>query len=493
MHTWIETRIKSLFREVDAASLACFRILFGLLLAWETVRFLPRIQTRYLATSFPFRYDYFEFLPTPSARFFELLFLVMGVAACCLAVGFCYRLAAALLWFTYTYVFLLEQTSFNNHYYLTSILCFFFIVTNGQAAYSIDAWSGRNQQLRGTIPFWQLAIFRGQLFIVYFYGGIAKINADWLRCEPMRRMLAERAADFPIEGFLQNEWVVHFFAYGGLIFDLAIGFLLLSRRTRSIGVVLLCFFHVTNNWLFDIGIFPWLGIAATIVFFEPETPRRLWTKCCRCAAKLMGRDIGKRHHEIRVRSLHDLAITWSTGHSYIATLIAIYFCLQLLLPLRHFLYPGNVSWTEEGHNFSWHMKLRSKDGMYLYRVHDPRTGKTERFPQDDYLTERQKTKMATRPQLLLQFAHFIRDEYKRKGIDEVAVYVDSIASLNGRPYQRLIRPNVNLAKVPRRRLGWDRWIVPLRPQMEIGDYPQSHDDRVSRMRTALGERQGNFP
>jgi len=34
-----------------------------------------------------------------------------------------------------------------------------------------------------------------------------------------------------------------------------------------------------------------------------------------------------------------------------------------LVPLRHLLYPGYVSWNEQGHRFAWQMKLRDKEGF----------------------------------------------------------------------------------------------------------------------------------
>lgn len=35
---------------------------------------------------------------------------------------------------------------------------------------------------------------------------------------------------------------------------------------------------------------------------------------------------------------------------------------------RHYLIAGTPSWTEEGHRFSWHMKLREKSGTVTFVV-----------------------------------------------------------------------------------------------------------------------------
>lgn len=472
----------AMFRRVDASTLAVFRVLFGALLVWETVRFWPRVQERYLATKCPFRFDYFEYLPTPSENGFYAILIVMGVSAGLLALGLWYRTAAACLLISYTYIFLLEQTSYNNHYYLTVLLCFFFFVCNANATFALGSRWDRKRRVSDdahTVPFWSVFLFRGQMFVVYFYGGVAKINHDWLRCEPMRNMLRHRAPDFPIPRALTNEWVVHFFAYGGLLIDLLIGFLLLYRRTRALAVLLIVFFHITNNWLFDIGIFPWLAMAATVVFLEPATPRRLWRYAFHqshpgsaALPSVDGKSLGS-------------TLPLTRRQHWIVLFIAAYFAIQLLVPLRHFLYPGNVSWTEEGHNFAWHMKLRSKDGIYRFYVADPISQQITPVRQGDYLTERQQRRIATRPHLLRQFAHFLHDEYERQGFHDIEVYVRAVASLNGRPYQPLIDPTVNLAGVPRNLCGAGTWIIPLDPNVPIGDYPQTPEERVRRIRSVI--------
>ena len=77
------------------------------------------------------------------------------------------------------------------------------------------------------------------------------------------------------------------------------------------------------------------------------------------------------------------------------------------MPLRHLLYPGNVSWTEEGHRFAWHMMLREKSGRAIFTVTDPASGRVWRVRLSDHLTPRQIRKMSTRPDMLLQFAHYL--------------------------------------------------------------------------------------
>ena len=130
-----------------------------------------------------------------------------------------------------------------------------------------------------------------------------------------------------------------------------------------------------------------------------------------------------------------------------------------MLPLRHFIIPGEVSWTEEGNRFAWHMKLRDKDASANFTLTNV-AGESWQVDPFDHLTARQLRKMSTRPYLILQYAHFLAEDAAAQGQGEVAVRAEVWASLNGRPIQQLIDPTVNLAAQPRTPWPVD-WILPL--------------------------------
>jgi hypothetical protein len=134
---------------------------------------------------------------------------------------------------------------------------------------------------------------------------------------------------------------------------------------------------------------------------------------------------------------------------------------HLLLPLRHWLFPGDVAWTEEGHRFSWRMMLRSKRGSGFFEVKNLQTGEVTKVRVVDYLTERQGEKIFTHPDMVLQFAHFLRDEWRKRG-EEVAVFATVRASLNGRQLQSYIDASVDLAKVRWEPLATSDWVLPMK-------------------------------
>ncbi|MCI0746752.1 MAG: HTTM domain-containing protein [Verrucomicrobia subdivision 3 bacterium] len=341
------------FVPVDIASLVVFRVLFGLTMLVEAGRYLGMdfIGEYYVKPKFHFTYYGFDWVkPWPGIGMY-VHFAVLGAAALGVLLGFWYRLSATLLFVTFTYAFLLDQAYYLNHFYLVSLLCLLMVVIPAHRAGSLDAWRAK-QMNSSTAPRWVLALLLAQLSIVYFYAGIAKLNGDWLRGEPFRSWLAPYAQTPVLGLFVGNEWGVQLFNYGGLIFDLAIVPLLLWKRTRVLAFVWAVTFHLLNAILFSIGIFPWLMIAATTLYLRPDWPRLLWAK------------VKARFNSSTVQRFNDSTLqpfNPSILQRRVAiSLISAYLAIQLLVPLRHLLYPGSVHWTEEGHRFSWHMKLRDK-------------------------------------------------------------------------------------------------------------------------------------
>jgi vitamin K-dependent gamma-carboxylase len=143
-----------------------------------------------------------------------------------------------------------------------------------------------------------------------------------------------------------------------------------------------------------------------------------------------------------------------------ATLAALYLGLQVLVPLRFVLYPGNVNWTEEGFRFAWRVMLIEKSGQVEFEVvnHNP-PRRWVVYPRSE-LTPLQYKMMSTQPDMIHEYALHLAERYRRQGYPDVEVRAQAWAALNGRPSQRLIDPAVDLAREPRSLLP-KSWIVPL--------------------------------
>lgn len=282
--------------------------------------------------------------------------------------------------------------------------------------------------------------------IVYFYGGAAKLEPDWLRGEPMRASL-ERRTDFPLLGrFFREEWMVYSVTYGGLLLDLLIVPFLLWRRTRVAAFCVAVAFHLLNAKWFTIGVFPWLAISATLLFLSPSWPRRV---------------VSIFHRGITSIPVYDRKLPSQRKQWVVLSLVSIYVAIQVLVPLRYLLYPGRVNWTHEGHRFSWRMMLSRIHTHVFFYVTDPNSGRTAQVNPREYLNERQMNKMGYRPDMILQFAHYLASSIPHLGPKPLKVEARILNSLNGRKAELFVDPNVDLAADPQS-LKHARWLLPMR-------------------------------
>ena len=437
-----------LFAPVDIASIALFRVAFGLLMLWDMLQYLLGGWLEgYLVPAFLFKYPGFDWVQRAAPGTMRLIVLAMAVAALLIALGLAYRVACAVFFLGHTYLLLLDTALYQNHLYLISTLAFLMILVPANGALSLDA--RRNKQLRSaTLPAWCLWLLRFQLGIPYFYGGLAKLNSDWLlRAQPMRLWLNEGAAERLGLPFLREAWVAYGISWGGMVFDLLIVPALLWRRTRIPALVLAVLFHLTNSGLFSIGVFPWLMIAALGLYFPPDWPRRVGL-VGRSDRKLPAARPGARQAA-------------PAPQGAVLAFLGIWLAFQLLVPFRHLLYPGNVDWTERGHRFSWRMKLRDKRGNVQFVAIDPSS--RQAFPLSDLgaaVSPEQRRMMEHDPEMMRQLAHFLAARLREAGKGDFEVHVVTAISLNGRPKQHLVDPAVDLAHLPST-ADAASWIEPL--------------------------------
>lgn len=467
--SFLRSTCTALFKPVDISFLVFFRIVFGGILLWEVYRYFTHgwISRYFVEPALNFTYYGFSWVKPWPGRGMYIHFFVLGLAAACVMVGFFYRLAAPVLFLAFTYCFLLDQTRYMNHFYLVCLISFLMCFLPAERAFSVDAW--RRPNIRSdVVPAWTLWLLRAQIGIPYFYGGIAKLNSDWLTGgEPMRIWLSPLTR-VPVFGHIfAANWLVYGFVIGGLLLDLLVVPLILWRRTRPFALAAAIAFNLINSLIFDIGIFPWLMLGTLLIFFPPDLARRFAR-----AFMSYGDETTNRPQPIAETSI---CPTLTPKRKAVACLLATYFVVQLLLPLRHYLYPGDVSWTEEGHNFAWHMKLRTKVGEAVFTVTHPATGQTWTIKPQDYLESHQVMKMATKPDLLVLFAHHLADEKRREGYADVEVRARVMVSLNGRQPQLLIDPDVDLAKEEVTLLPAP-WIVPLTTPLGTGDVRGAVDE-----------------
>ncbi|MFI4874084.1 MAG: HTTM domain-containing protein [Blastopirellula sp. JB062] len=433
----------ALERPEAIAPLVFFRIFFGAMMLYHLYGMTVDhwIHFFYVLPDFHFTYPGFSWVrPWPGDGMY-LHVAIMGVAAMGISLGLFYRLSALTFCLGYAHLFLIEKALYQNHCYLICLLSALVVAIPAHRACSLDVYFGLAKSSCAA-PRWALQLLRFQLGIPYFYGGLAKLNYDWLNAQPMKLWLARRD-DVPLIGeMLTWEWMPFAFSYAGIALDLLIVPALLWRRTRLIAYLAGLAFHLMNSVLWDIGIFPWFMIGATLLFFPAESLRK-----------------ALRFPPLETTSPATSEIGSSWRRWQFAALLV--FCAwQLLLPFRHFAYPGDVSWTEEGHHFAWHMMLREKDVGIRFYVVNVTHGQRGLIRVEDFLNERQLSRMGKDPDMVIEFVHHVRDHYRRHLDAELEIYVLNIAGLNGRKPQLLMDPTVNYAAVRRSWLP-QPWIMPL--------------------------------
>nr|MBV6630141.1 HTTM domain-containing protein [Oceanococcus sp. HetDA_MAG_MS8] len=437
----------------DIAALAVFRMLIGGLMCVGALRFMHNgwIERMYVEPDFHFKFWGFEWVVVPPAPGLYALYWGIAATAFLVAIGAFYRVSIVAFWCLFTYAELMDVTTYLNHYYFISLIAFILCFLSPHRAWSVDAW--RRPALRSdTLPAWQSYWLRFQVGLLYFYAGWAKFETDWLlHAQPLNLWLPPLSG-LPLLGPFLEYTAVHFaFSWFAFVFDTTIIAFMLIRRTRPWAFLVILVFHFFTHLFFNIGLFPFIMVFSVLIFFEPNWPRR-WLRrfhnrkeATSTAGHTPAALIGRK--------------PWPLRHTLAAWGIASFCLFQFVMPLRHWLYPGTVLWHEQGMRFSWRVMLREKSGTLQYRVvHGPER-KTVLISPNSYLTEDQYREMAGQPDMILQLAHHIRDEFLSKGLGPVEVYADSKVSLNGRKAHPMIRPGANLAEV-QNTLAIADWITP---------------------------------
>lgn len=441
---------KYLDRTTEAAPLAVFRIFFGLMMLASIIRFWAYgwIEKLYLEPAFHFTFYGFEWV-RPLGPWTYLLFLVCALSALMVALGYRYRLGIILFFLSFTYIELMDKTTYLNHYYFISILSFLMIFLPAGAYYSVDAWKDPDRRFQ-FVPRWSIDAIKLLLGLVYFYAGLAKLNSDWLlHAMPLKIWLPSKF-DIPLIGSLMGyQWVHYAFSWAGALYDLGIPFLLLYKPTRWFAFSLVVVFHALTRILFPIGMFPYIMIVGTLIFFDAGVHRSIlgfFSRLLRLDGTVFDNGAVFRLRTIFARRIQ-------------VAVLAVFFGFQLLFPWRYLMYPGELFWTEEGYRFSWRVMLMEKAGYAQFKVVDGQSGRWFYVDNTDFLTPFQEKQMSFQPDFILEYAHFLKRHFEAQGHREVSVYVESYVALNGRPSRPYIDPGVDLA-AERESLRHKTWILP---------------------------------
>lgn len=415
---------------------------------FSTLRYiyLGWIDTQLVDPLLHFSYYGFEWVkPLPRLGLY-LVYTGLSIASIAIALGWYYRFFAVMFFIGFTYVELIDLTYYLNHYYFVSLISFLLIWVPANRYFSLDVRRNPSIELK-EVSRWCIGIFKLQIAIVYIYAGLAKLNYDWLfRALPLAIWLPAKTS-IPIIGpIFKYKLTAYIFSWAGMLFDTFVIAFLSYRPTRLLAYMAVVFFHVMTGILFPIGIFPLVMIVSVTIFFSSAWHEKIIQKI----RKLIGSKASKQEASKSIRP--------NTNRIFIP-FVLLFFCFQLLFPWRYLLYDGNIFWTEEGYRFSWRVMLMEKGGTATFYIKDGPDGREGSVINSKFLNPHQEKQMSMQPDMILQFAHYLADHYRKKGMKNPQIRAEVLVTLNASPAKYLIDPNINLTTI---KDGWGRkdWILP---------------------------------
>jgi hypothetical protein len=412
-------------KEVSAAPLISFRLIFGALMIFSTLRFmfLGWIEDHYVDPIFHFKYWGFEWVEPISLTGLYAVHVAMIISALLImfSKGILYRIGAITLFLTFTYTELIDLTYYLNHYYFVSLICLVLIFLPSH----VSPFSNVSKQ---TVKNSALLVIKVHIALLYIYAGLAKINHDWLIEALPLRIWVPANDKLPIIGEMFTwEMTPYLFSWIGMLFDTFIIFFLIYKPTRLLAYIAVVIFHSLTGFMFQIGVFPLVMMGIVTIFFSNEWHIkfiRLVVPIKTEAPVISSRKNGKIMNYV----------------------LGLYIVFHLLFPWRYLFYKGNLFWTEEGYRFSWRVMLMEKAGTATFYVKDKRTGREGIVDNKAFLNAHQEKQMAMQPDMILQYAHFLGAHYERQGVYQPEVRAEVYVTWNARPSRLLIDPQRNLLK-----------------------------------------------
>ncbi|MES2430458.1 MAG: HTTM domain-containing protein [Bacteroidota bacterium] len=434
-------------KPVHIAPLVTFRVAFGAMMFISIIRFWSKgwITDLYVTPTFYFPFFGWDWVQPLGSTGMHFVFALMAITSLCIMLGSFYRIATILFFLAFTYVELIDITNYLNHYYFVSIVSFLLIFLPANKYYAVDCIIYPSSK-RKFVPLWTIGAIRLQLAMVYFFAGLAKLNSDWmLNALPMKIWLPAKT-HLPFVGqFMYEEWVAYFFSWFGAAYDLFIAFFLINKRTRPYAYIVVLGFHIATAIFFPaIGMFPFIMMVSSLIFFSSDLQGKIWEWVSN--AKEDGKPALVYTYKPFVKKA-------------IIILLFVHFTLQVIIPLRFIFYPGHLFWTEQGFRFSWRVMLMEKSGNTFFYVKEPSTGKVFEVNNVEYLTRLQEKMMSTQPDMMVYYAHYLAKKYAEKGITSPEVFAEGYVALNGRRSTSFIDTTVDLNK---QKIGFQNygWVLP---------------------------------
>ena len=284
----------------DLRSLALFRILLGMLVLTDLVFRLPSLVDMYTGEglftrelSFQFYDSHFEntwpgflwslFWISDSPVFTYSLFGIAAVAAVMMVLGKWTKIATVVCWLMIASLHVRNPMVTSSGDFMFKMMLLWSVFLPLDAKWSLSRPSAQaDKNTSGQVASIATASYLFQLFVLYFFSGIAKWNEIWLSGDAMEYVLrlniyirefGHWLLQFP--GLLKMTSWVTLIAEVFLIWTLFVAWK--NSFWRLFSMLLFVSFHIGITLSMGIGLFSWICIVAWV----PLIPGNVWNRVFR--------------------------------------------------------------------------------------------------------------------------------------------------------------------------------------------------------------------
>jgi hypothetical protein len=409
-------QFESLFKPVSINPLIIFRVAFGCaLFIWATgMLFSGEVYNQYIEPHFFFHYRYFQWLKPLPGPLMYIVFFLLSALAVMIAVGFYFRLSVFSFLSLLCYIILIDKSAYLSYYYFMLLLLVMLFFSPAFRMFSIDIL--RKPSIRADyVPHWCILAFKLQILAVFYFAGMAKLNSEWLFAGSpvsiwLDRLMIEWGVDMGTRPFFVISIII---SWTLILFDFLLPHFLMDYKTSGKAYVILVIVQLFGFVLFPVGYFPFLMIFSSIIFLRESLINEMISR-----VSYFLYDIFQFKTEI-FKMRGGVMLNYRNKKLF-PVLIAIFFSVQIILPVALFLKWGSKKWATSAFQFSWQLFINHKEGNLeaWYYLNDGMT--RQNLNLNDYLTEGQKKRMLTDPNLIIQFTEVLNKDYSDKNLKLIA-------------------------------------------------------------------------
>ena len=354
---------------IDLRSLAAFRICLGLLLLADLALramsleqhysdngLLPRADYLRLFLQSPWHWSLHELSGTTTAMM--ALFSLAGVAALAMTLGYRTRLFTIISWSLLASLHARNPMLQYGADHLLRMLLLWSIFLPLGARWSLD--QGRLGVIRsGQYLSAATAAILAQMFLVYAFSGVFKMNDHWFGGHALETSLSMDMFAKPMaDTLLENPWLINLGSHAIPWLELCCALLLFAPwatlHFRMLALVLLASFHLSAEVLLETGMFQFVALSALLLFL----PSSIWDQLTRIIKTCVSRSRSVQITELRVEhsSAHRETTDTTPGSSLLNDAVQTVVALLLIyvivwnaftLSARQYTRQNSLDWLSQ--------------------------------------------------------------------------------------------------------------------------------------------------